>query len=73
MDKDWLALCSIQIQPYLKSTKRTSSVAKTILVVLNSENNIHVLLQHLERVLRPDNRIVFLLRYQRDIPTRLLA
>jgi hypothetical protein len=48
-------------------------VAKTILVVLNSENNIHVLLQRLEKVVKPDNRIVFLFKYQRDIPTRLLA
>ena len=48
-------------------------MAKTILVVLNMENNIHVLLQRLEKVVKPDNRIVFLLKYQRDIPTRLLA
>ena len=48
-------------------------MAKTILVVLNSKDNIHVLLQRLEKVVKPDYRIVFLLKYRRDIPTRVLA
>jgi hypothetical protein len=48
-------------------------MAKTILVVLSPDNNIRDLLQRLEIVVKPGNRIVFLLEYQHDIPTRLLA
>jgi hypothetical protein len=53
--------------------KRINSMAKTILVVLNPEDNVHVLLRRLERVVKPGNRIVFLVEYQRDIPSWLLA
>lgn len=48
-------------------------MAKTILVALNPENNIHILLRRLEKVVKPGNRIVFLLEYQHDIPSWLLA
>ena len=48
-------------------------MAKTILVVLNPEDNIHVLLRRLEKVVKPGNRIVFLVEYQNDIPSWLLA
>jgi hypothetical protein len=53
--------------------KRMNSMAKTILVVLNPEDNVHVLLRRLERVVKPGNRIVFLVEYQYDIPSWLLA
>jgi hypothetical protein len=46
---------------------------KTILVVLNPEDNIPALLKRLERVVEHGYRIVFLLEYQDDIPTWLLA
>ncbi len=48
-------------------------MAKTILVALNPENKIHVLLPYLEKVVEPGDRIVFLVAYQHDIPTWLLA
>jgi hypothetical protein len=48
-------------------------MAKTILVVLNPEDNIDVFLRRLERVVKPGNRIVFLVEYQDDIPSWLLA
>jgi hypothetical protein len=48
-------------------------MAKTILVVLNPKNNIHRLLRRLEKVIKPGNRIVFLVEYQDDIPSWLLA
>lgn len=48
-------------------------MSKTILVVLNPEDNIHVLLRRLEKVVKPGNRIVFLVAYQHDIPSWLLA
>ena len=48
-------------------------MAKTILVVLNPEDDIHVLLRRLERVVKPANRIVFLVEYQHDIASWLLA
>jgi hypothetical protein len=50
-----------------------NSMAKTILVVLNAEDDIHVLLRRLEKVVKPGNRIVFLVEYQYDIPSWLLA
>jgi hypothetical protein len=50
-----------------------NSMSKTILVVLNPEDNVHVLLRHLEKVVKPGNRIVFLVEYQYDIPGWLLA
>jgi hypothetical protein len=50
-----------------------NSMAKTILVVLNPEDDIHVLLRRLEKVVKPGNRIVFLVEYQNDIPSWLLA
>lgn len=48
-------------------------MAKTILVVVNPEENIHMLLGHLEKVVKPGYRIVFLVEYQHDIPSWLLA
>jgi hypothetical protein len=53
--------------------KRINSMAKTILVVLNPEDNVHVLLRRLERVVKPGNRIVFLVEYQYDVSSWLLA
>jgi hypothetical protein len=50
-----------------------NSMAKTILVVLNPEDNVHVLLRRLERVVKPGNRIVFLVEYQYDVSSWLLA
>jgi hypothetical protein len=50
-----------------------NSMAKTILVVLNQEDNVHVLLRRLKKVVKPGNRIVFLVEYQNDIPSWLLA
>jgi hypothetical protein len=50
-----------------------NSMAKTILVALNAENKIHILLRHLEKVVKPGDRIVFLVAYQPDIPSLLLA
>jgi hypothetical protein len=41
--------------------------------VLNPENNIYGLLRRLEKVVKPGNRIVFLVEYQHDIPSWLLA
>ncbi len=48
-------------------------MAKTILVVLNPKHNIQMLLRHLEKVVKPGYRIVFLVEYQHDIPSWLLA
>lgn len=48
-------------------------MAKTILVVLNIEDNIQVLLRRLEKIVKAGYRIVFLLEYQNDTPTWLLA
>jgi hypothetical protein len=48
-------------------------MAKTILVALNAENKIDLLLRHLEKVVNPGDRIVFLIAYQDDIPSWLLA
>jgi hypothetical protein len=48
-------------------------MAKTILVVVNPEQNIQMLLRHLEKVVKPGYRIVFLVEYQHDIPSWLLA
>jgi hypothetical protein len=48
-------------------------MAKTILVALKLENKIHILLRHLEKVVKPGDRIVFLVAYQPDIPSLLLA
>lgn len=48
-------------------------MAKTILVALNAENKIDLLLRHLEKVVKPGDRIVFLVAYQHDIPSWLLA
>jgi hypothetical protein len=50
-----------------------NSMAKTILVALKLENKIHILLRHLEKVVKPGDRIVFLVAYQPDIPSLLLA
>ena len=48
-------------------------MAKTILVALNRSQNISALLQRLERVVEPGDRIAFLVEYQLDIPSCLLA
>lgn len=48
-------------------------MAKTILVALNAENKIDLLLRHLEKVVKPGDRIVFLVAYQHDVPSWLLA
>jgi hypothetical protein len=48
-------------------------MAKTILVILNPENNVQLLLRRLESVVRPGNQIVFLLRSQLDMSMWLLA
>jgi hypothetical protein len=48
-------------------------MSKTILVVLKRENNVHLLLRRLEGVVKPGNRVVFLLRTRLDLPMRLLA
>jgi len=48
-------------------------MAKTILVALKPENKIDMLLRHLEKVVKPADRIVFLVAYQHDIPSWLLA
>ena len=48
-------------------------MAKTILVVVNARDNIHVLLRRLGKIVKAGHRIVFLLEYQDDIPTWLLA
>lgn len=48
-------------------------MAKTILVVLNPEENIQVLLRRLGKVVKPATRIVFLVEYQHDIPSWLLG
>jgi hypothetical protein len=53
--------------------KRMNSMAKTILVVLNPEDNVNVLLRRLERVVKSGNRIVFLVEYQYDVSSWLLA
>jgi hypothetical protein len=50
-----------------------NSMAKTILIVLNPEDNVNVLLRRLERVVKPGNRIVFLVEYQYDVSSWLLA
>ena len=50
-----------------------NSMAKTILVAVNPESRIDMLIRHLEKVVKPGNRIVFLLPYQHDIPSWLLA
>jgi hypothetical protein len=48
-------------------------MAKTILVVLKFQDNLELLLRRLESVVKPGNRIVFLLEYEHDVPTLLLA
>ena len=48
-------------------------MAKTILVALKVENKIDLLLRHLEKVVKPGDRIVFLVAYRQDIPSCLLA
>ncbi len=48
-------------------------MAKTILVALNLDNKIDMLLGHLEKDVKPGDRIVFLVAYQHDIPSWLLA
>lgn len=48
-------------------------MAKTIIAVVNPHRNIHKLLRHLEKVVKPGYRIVFLVEYQHDIPSWLLA
>ena len=48
-------------------------MAKTIVIVVNSKSKIDVLLRHLETVVRPGDRIVFLAAYQRGILDRLSA
>lgn len=48
-------------------------MAKTILVALKPRYNVQLLVRHLEIIVKPGNRIVFLLRSQLDIPTWLLA
>jgi hypothetical protein len=50
-----------------------NSMAKTILVALNAEDKIDLLLRHLEKVVKPSDRIVFLVAYRYDIPSCLLA
>jgi len=50
-----------------------NSMAKTILVALNLDNKIDMLLGHLEKDVKPGDRIVFLVAYQHDIPSWLLA
>jgi len=50
-----------------------NSMAKTILVALKPESKIHMLLRHLEKVVKPGDRIVFLVAYQHDTPSWLLA
>jgi hypothetical protein len=50
-----------------------NSMAKTILVALNPENKIDLVLRRLEKVVKPGDRIVFLVEYQHDIPSWLLA
>jgi hypothetical protein len=76
------AAASIKIGPHFAIVKsqvldtlarRMNSMAKTILVVLNPEDNIHVLLRRLEKVVKPGTRIVFLVEYQHDISSLLLA
>jgi hypothetical protein len=48
-------------------------MAKTILVALNLDYKIDMLLGHLEKVVKPGDRIVLLVAYQQDIPSLLLA
>jgi len=48
-------------------------MAKTILVILNPENNDQLLLRRLESAVTPGHQIVFLLRSQLDMSMWLLA
>jgi nucleotide-binding universal stress UspA family protein len=50
-----------------------NSMAKTILVALKPKNKIDMLLRHLEKVVKRGDRIVFLVAYQHDTPSWLLA
>src|SRR5262245_15261397 len=49
------------------------AMAKTILVILSREDNINLLLRRLEKIIKAGYRIVFLLEYEDDTPTWLLA
>ena len=48
-------------------------MAKTILVALNAVTRIAALLRHLEKIAKPGNRVVFLVGYQGDVSSWLLA
>ena len=48
-------------------------MSNTILVAPDREQNIAALLRRLERVTEPGDRLVFLIEYQMDLPSCLLA
>lgn len=57
----------------LEVAQRVNSMAKTILVALNSKPNIDMLLPSLERLANSRDGIVFLVPYDKDITANLLA
>src|SRR5262245_27296066 len=74
----WHAICSMPGCAQRECSHRCpgdwrKKMAKTILLALKRDQKFAESQRHLERVVKPGDRIVFLVEYQLDVPSYLLA